>query len=117
MIIVTHDFGIVAKACDRVAVMYAGKIVETGTTMELFDHPTHPYTIALMNSLPKVGVKVDRLYTIDGQPPDLSTLPPGCSFAPRCPEAMDICLKEHPPHSTVSERHFMSCWLSERGNN
>jgi len=116
MIIVTHDFGIVAKACDRVAVMYAGKIVESGTTEELFDHPTHPYTIALMNSLPKMGAKVDRLYSIDGQPPDLSTLPPGCSFAPRCPEAMDICLKEYPSQSTISEGHTMSCWLSEQGN-
>jgi len=116
MIIVTHDFGIVAKACDRVAVMYAGKIVETGTTMELFDDPTHPYTIALMNSLPKVGVKVNRLYSIDGQPPDLSMLPPGCAFAPRCPEAMDICLKEYPPQSTISDGHVMRCWLSEQGN-
>jgi oligopeptide transport system ATP-binding protein len=117
MIIVTHDFGIVAKACDRVAVMYAGKIVETGTTMELFDHPTHPYTIALMNSLPKVGAKVKRLYSIDGQPPDLSMLGPGCAFAPRCPEAMDICLKEYPPQSTISEGHIMRCWLSEQGTN
>jgi len=116
MIIVTHDFGIVAKACDRVAVMYAGKIVETGTTMELFDDPTHPYTIALMNSLPKVGAKVDRLYSIDGQPPDLSMLPPGCAFAPRCPEVMDICLKEYPPESTISEGHNMRCWLSEQGS-
>lgn len=117
MIIVTHDFGIVAKACDRVAVMYAGKIVETGTTMELFDHPTHPYTIALMNSLPKVGAKVKRLYSIEGQPPDLSMLPPGCAFAPRCPEAMDICLKEYPPQSTIRDGHIMRCWLSEQGNN
>ncbi|MBU2649003.1 ABC transporter ATP-binding protein [bacterium] len=116
MIIVTHDFGIVAKACDRVAVMYAGKIVESASTMELFDYPTHPYTIALMNSLPKMGAKVKRLYTIEGQPPDLSALPQGCSFAPRCPQAIDICSKEYPPQSIIRDGHTMSCWLFEKGN-
>lgn len=113
MIIVTHDFGIVARACDRVAVMYAGKIVETAGTVELFDHPTHPYTVALMNSLPKMGARVERLYSIEGQPPDLRTLLPGCSFAPRCAEVMEICRKEYPPQSAVGEGHFMSCWLAK----
>ena len=113
MIIVTHDFGIVARACDRVAVMYAGKIVETAGTAELFDKPTHPYTIALMNSLPRMGKKRDKLFSIDGQPPDLRTLSAGCSFAPRCPQALDICLKEYPPERIVREGHFMNCWLHQ----
>ena len=113
MIVVTHDFGIVARVCDRVAVMYAGKIVETAETRDLFNNPTHPYTIALMNSLPKMGAKVDRLYTIEGQPPELQNLPPGCNFAPRCPEAMEICRQEYPPQSMVTEEHYMNCWLAK----
>jgi peptide/nickel transport system ATP-binding protein/oligopeptide transport system ATP-binding protein len=113
MIIVTHDFGIVAQACDRVAVMYAGKIVESAATVELFDHPSHPYTIALMNSLPKMGVKTEKLFSIDGQPPDLRTLTPGCSFAPRCTEVMEVCTREYPTQSTVGEGHSMRCWLAE----
>ncbi len=112
MIIVTHDFGIVARACDRVAVMYAGKIVETAGTAELFDKPTHPYTIALMNSLPRMGKKKDRLFSIEGQPPDLRVLPAGCSFAARCPQVLDICMKEYPPERKVGEDHFMNCWLN-----
>ena len=113
MIVVTHDFGIVARACDRVAVMYAGKIVESASTMELFDNPTHPYTRALMSSLPKMGKKVETLYSIEGQPPDLHTLPPGCSFAPRCSEVLEICRQEYPPQSMVKEEHTMSCWLAK----
>jgi len=111
MIVVTHNFGIVAKVCDRVAVMYAGKIIESAETRELFNNPTHPYTIALMNSLPKMEVKVDRLYSIEGQPPNLGNLPPGCSFAPRCPEAKEICDREYPPQSIIKDGHYVSCWL------
>lgn len=110
MIIVTHDFGIVARACDRVAVMYAGKILETASTVDLFDAPCHPYTVALMKSLPKMGVREDRLYTIEGQPPDLSALGAGCSFAPRCPEAMDVCNREYPPQAMISDGHMVHCW-------
>ncbi|MDD5038706.1 MAG: ABC transporter ATP-binding protein, partial [Dehalococcoidales bacterium] len=84
MIMITHDFGIVARVCDKVAVMYAGKIVESAGIRELFNNPTHPYTIALMNSLPKIEVKVPKLYSIEGQPPDLRNMPAGCAFAPRC---------------------------------
>ena len=114
MIVVTHDFGIVAKACDQVAVMYAGRIVENAPIMEIFDNPKHPYTIALMKSLPNLDERVDKLYSIDGQPPELHALPPGCSFAPRCPEAMEICLKEYPSQSVVNDNdgHSMSCWLA-----
>jgi oligopeptide/dipeptide ABC transporter ATP-binding protein len=111
MIVVTHDFGIVANVCDQVAVMYAGRIVENGPIRELFNNPQHPYTRALIGSLPKMGQKVKRLYSIDGQPPDLADLPPGCSFSPRCPQAMDICLQESPTQSIVAEGHSTSCWL------
>ena len=111
MIIVTHDLGIVARACDRVAVMYAGKIVETAGTEELFDHPTHPYTVALLNSLPKMGVRRDKLYSIEGQPPDLRTLGAGCSFAPRCGGVLEICLKQYPVEAAVGEGHSVNCWL------
>lgn len=112
MIVVTHDFGIVAKVCDRVAVMYAGKIVEYAGIRELFNNPAHPYTKALMDSIPKMEVKVDRLYSIKGQPPDLANLPPGCNFASRCSQAMEICKKEPPGESVVGDGHTVSCWLS-----
>ena len=111
MIVVTHDFGIIARVCERVAVMYAGKIVESASTRELFNHPQHPYTIALLNSLPKMEVKADRLYSIEGQPPELHALPPGCSFSPRCPYVMKVCLKDYPPQKEITSGHYASCWL------
>jgi oligopeptide/dipeptide ABC transporter ATP-binding protein len=113
MIVVTHDFGIVAKVCDRVAVMYAGRVVENAKIRDLFNNPTHPYTLALMNSLPQMDKRTKRLYSIEGQPPDLTDPPPGCSFAPRCDQAMEICNREFPPESVVEDEHTMSCWLSE----
>lgn len=111
MIVVTHDFGIVARICDRVAVMYAGKIVESAETRELFNRPAHPYTMALLESLPKMEAKVEKLYSIEGQPPELHALPPGCSFAPRCPQAMDLCLRRYPERKEISPDHYASCWL------
>jgi oligopeptide/dipeptide ABC transporter ATP-binding protein len=111
LIVVTHDFGIVAKICDRVAVMYAGKMVETAPIREIFDNPRHPYTQALMNSLPKLDKNLKRLPSIQGQPPDLGNLPPGCSFAPRCSEVKNICRLEVPPESKPAEGHTFSCWL------
>jgi oligopeptide/dipeptide ABC transporter ATP-binding protein len=111
MIVVTHDFGIIARVCERVAVMYAGKIVESALTRELFNNPRHPYTIALLNSLPKMEVKVDRLYSIEGQPPELHSLPPGCSFSPRCPHVMEVCWKDYPPQTEITPGHYASCWL------
>lgn len=117
MIMVTHDLGIIARVCDRVAVMYAGRIVENTEVRELFNNPTHPYAVALIQSLPKIEVKADRLYTIEGQPPELHNLPPGCAFAPRCPKVMDICRQEFPPEVEVKERHYVSCHLfSAEGN-
>lgn len=111
MIIVTHDFGIIARICDMVAVMYAGKIIEYANVNELFSTPSHPYTVALLESLPKIERNVDRLYSIKGQPPDLGNLPPGCNFAPRCPHAMEICNKEYPAQHEIGDNHAVSCWL------
>lgn len=110
LIFITHDFGVVAKMCDRVAVMYAGKIVETGNVREIFNTPSHPYTEALLASVPKLEEDVDRLYAIEGQPPALHDLPPGCAFAGRCPFVMDRCLEEYPPAFQVSETHKSACW-------
>ena len=114
MLFITHDLGVIARMCDKVAVMYAGKIVEAADTRDLFDNPRHPYTIALMGCLPKLESRWGKLVSIPGQPPDLSTLPTGCSFAPRCPEAMDICTQEYPGESAAADGHHVSCWLMER---
>jgi oligopeptide/dipeptide ABC transporter ATP-binding protein len=110
IIFITHDFGIVASMCDRVAVMYAGRIVEMGSVQDIFDAPAHPYTRALLNSVPSLDAEVDRLATIPGQPPALGSLPQGCSFAPRCPLATDRCRREEPPEVYVSAGHRAVCW-------
>ena len=110
MIFITHDFGIVAKMCDRVAVMYAGKVVEQGSVRDIFNRPSHPYTEALLASVPKMEEDVDRLYSIEGQPPTLHDLPQGCSFAARCPYVMDRCLAEYPPPLEAGEDHVAACW-------
>ena len=110
LIFVTHDFGIVAKMCDRVAVMYAGKIVEMGDVRDIFNHPSHPYTEALLASVPKMEEDVDRLYSIEGHPPTLHDLPPGCPFAPRCQYVMDQCRQEYPPQVHRTETHYAACW-------
>ncbi len=110
LIFITHDFGIVAKMCDKVAVMYAGKIVEQGSVRDIFNHPSHPYTEALLASVPKLEEDVDRLYSIEGQPPALHDLPPGCPFAPRCPYVMEQCREEYPSLFQINEAHSASCW-------
>ena len=110
LIFITHDFGIVAKMCDRVAVMYAGRIVEQGSVRDIFNNPSHPYTEALLASVPKMEDDVDRLYSIEGQPPTLHDLPAGCPFAPRCHYVMDQCREEYPARVTLTEGHFASCW-------
>jgi oligopeptide/dipeptide ABC transporter ATP-binding protein len=111
MIFITHNLGIVAKICDRVAVMYAGRIVEMGPVRQIFKSPAHPYTQALLESIPRLGARRDRLSAIEGQPPDLARLPSGCSFAPRCPHAMDRCRAEAPPQFTVAPGQASACWL------
>jgi oligopeptide/dipeptide ABC transporter ATP-binding protein len=110
LIFVTHNLGIVAKMCDRVAVMYAGKIVEMQSVRGLFYRARHPYTRALLDSIPKLGVK-EPLYGIPGQPPDLSALPAGCSFHPRCRQVMDRCRSEEPRQHDLNGDGSVRCWL------
>ena len=110
LIFVTHNLGIVAKMCDKLAVMYAGKIVEQGSVRAIFRSPKHPYTKALLGSIPKIGSK-EPLFAIPGQPPNLAALPQGCSFHPRCPEAMDHCKVEEPPDFTPGDDWKAKCWL------
>jgi len=112
VILVTHDFGIVAANADRVAVMYAGRIVEMGSTAQIFDHPAHPYTQALLSCLPDVGLRRTQLVEIAGQPPDLAQLPPGCPFAPRCPRRHARCETEYPPTVTMGSGHVAHCWAA-----
>ena len=112
LLFITHNLGIVAKMCDRVAVMYAGKIVEQGPVRELFLRPRHPYTKALLSSIPKIGNK-EPLYAIPGQPPDLSSLPGGCAFHPRCSSAVERCSTDEPIDFTLGERHQARCWLAD----
>src|SRR3989442_5926499 len=109
MIFVTHDLGIVAKLCDRVAVMYAGRIVETGRTRDIFDRPRHPYTIGLLNCLPTLRRGREPLTAIEGQPPDLAHVPPGCSFAPRCPMAESRCHLARPALESIEPDHLVAC--------
>ena len=110
IIFITHDFGVVANMCHRVAVMYAGKIVETAKTRELFEAPQHPYTSALIDSVPRLDRKDDRLYSIEGQPPSLLDLPPGCRFFPRCDYALEVCGEKEPVEVEIGNEHFVSCW-------
>ena len=110
IIFITHDFGVVARMCHRTAVMYAGKIVETAPTRDIFKAPKHPYTSALIHSVPSLDRKDERLYSIEGQPPSMLMLPPGCRFCPRCTVSMDICKQQEPPEVKISDTHSVSCW-------
>jgi oligopeptide/dipeptide ABC transporter ATP-binding protein len=110
MIFVTHNLGIVARTCDRVAVMYAGRIIEIGPVRRIFTEPAHPYTRALLESIPRFGVRRERLTAIAGQPPDLARLGAGCAFAPRCPAAFERC-GESPPEAAIAPGHSTRCWL------
>lgn len=113
IIFITHDLGIVANICHKLVVMYAGKVVERGAVRDVFSAPSHPYTQALLKSVPSIDSKVDRLYAIEGQPPPLIANKVGCSFAPRCPFATDLCRKQQPPPATGqsgSPSHTASCW-------
>ena len=111
---VTHDLGVVAQTCDRVNVMYAGRIVESGDVRRILNEPQHPYTVALMGSVPRLGEKRARLYQIAGQPPDLLNLPPGCPFYDRCPLRMDICRAEYPPATPVAPDGYVHCWAASK---
>jgi oligopeptide/dipeptide ABC transporter ATP-binding protein len=110
IIFITHDFGIVARMCDRVAVMYAGRVVEDAGVRDLFNNPQHPYTKTLMASVPQME-KTDRLYAIEGQPPALYDLPEGCRFADRCDHVHDICWREYPATTQIQSQHSANCWM------
>ena len=112
MIFITHNLGIVAKMCDTVAVMYAGRIVESGPVRRIFDAPAHPYTRALIESIPRFGDTTARLTAVEGQPPDPAALPGGCAFHPRCPIAIERCRTEAPTESRVAAQHHARCWLA-----
>jgi oligopeptide/dipeptide ABC transporter ATP-binding protein len=113
LIFITHNLGIVAKMCDQLAVMYAGRVVESGPVSRIFNAPSHPYTEALLNAIPRMSDSDQRLTAIDGQPPDLAALPPGCAFAPRCTRAIDRCATEAPPEFFPEEGRTSRCWLTE----
>ena len=110
VMLITHDLAVVAETCDRLIVMYLGQIVEEGRVEDIFDHPMHPYTMGLMNSIPKLDTaKATRLYQISGTVPLLNQIPVGCRFAPRCPYATDLCREEMPELSQVSETQGVRC--------
>ena len=113
MLFITHDFGIVARMCDRVAVMYAGRIVEMGPVRTLFKAPRHPYTEALMASVPRMEGRVERLPSIEGQPPALHRMPSGCRFAMRCRYVEDRCRESYPTTFTIDATHEVACWKAE----
>lgn len=110
MLWVTHDLGVVAQTCDRVNVMYAGRIVESGDVRRIFKNPQHPYTVALMESVPATGARRSRLYQIKGQPANVFDLPPGCPFYDRCPIHMDKCRVEYPAKTPIGADGFVHCW-------
>jgi oligopeptide transport system ATP-binding protein len=115
MILITHDLGVVARYADRVVVMYGGRIVETAPARGLYKHPRHPYTRGLMASVPRLDGDTERpLVPIDGQPPDLAALPPGCAFAPRCRYAQDVCRAERPPLVESKPGHWSACFFHDR---
>ncbi|GER65836.1 dipeptide transport ATP-binding protein DppD [Weizmannia acidilactici] len=113
IILITHDLGVVAQVADRIAVMYAGKIVETGTREEIFYNAEHPYTRGLLNSVPRLDMEEGELIPIPGTPPDLFAPPPGCPFTARCPMAMEVCSRVEPFHSKKSASHSVYCWLQD----
>src|SRR5207247_7306475 len=113
VIFITHNLGIVARMGDAVAVMYAGRIVESGPVREIFNAPRHPYTRALIESIPRLGESNGRLTAIEGQPPDPAALPEGCAFHPRCLKALDRCRAQAPPSYRVGAQQTAACWLAE----
>ncbi|ART77236.1 peptide ABC transporter ATP-binding protein [Sutcliffiella horikoshii] len=113
IIIITHDLGVVAQVADRVAVMYAGKIVESGNRREIFYRGEHPYTKGLLNSVPRLDLEDEELVPIIGSPPDLFSPPTGCAFAARCEYAMEVCERLYPMKTRLSEEHHVDCWLQD----
>ena len=116
VILITHDLGVVSGFCDRINVMYGGKIVESGSTKDIFYNPQHPYNRALQNSIPALQAKGKELYTIPGMPPDMSKPSDGCSFAPRCEHATDLCTSEPPELQDIGQAHTTACLRVQRDN-
>ena len=115
IIMITHALGVVASMCEKIAVMYAGKIIEYGTTDDIFYHPKHQYTKGLIRSIPRLDTKEhERLVPIEGTPVDMLNPPKGCPFAPRCEECMKICLREMPPVTNFGDTHYTQCWLNQK---
>jgi len=114
VIMITHDLGVVAGMCDRVSVMYAGKVVENATNDEIFKDPKHPYTEGLIKSVPRLDIATNqKLYSIEGQPPNVIDLPECCPFHPRCSKALDKCKNTYPPEILLGEDRLVRCWLYE----
>ncbi|OFW08373.1 MAG: peptide ABC transporter ATP-binding protein [Acidobacteria bacterium RIFCSPLOWO2_12_FULL_59_11] len=112
VIIITHNLGVVARYAERINVMYAGKIIERSTAREVFKNPAHPYTLGLLHSVPRLDEAIkEKLDPIEGLPPDLVDLPPGCAFVPRCRFAKEKCTQEYPPLASVGKEHVAACWV------
>ncbi|MFZ0216606.1 MAG: ABC transporter ATP-binding protein [Candidatus Dormiibacterota bacterium] len=115
-VMITHNLGVVAGTCDRVMVMYAGRVIEEGPTDEVFEHPKHPYTWSLLRSMPRLDAETkEPLRAIEGMPPDLAHLPSGCAFHPRCPFRQEQCVRERPELDDVGDRHRAACWVTQAG--
>ena len=114
VLLITHDFGVVSRMADRIVVMYAGLPVEAGTAARVLRDPQHPYAVGLIDSVPAPGRATERLFQIPGEVPDVMRLPPGCSFRPRCGQAMDTC-HQAPPMIHTDEQHRVRCWLFDEG--
>ncbi|SDQ23546.1 ABC transporter ATP-binding protein [Virgibacillus salinus] len=116
ILMITHDLGVIAETCERVAVMYAGTLVEESTVEQLFDNPTHPYSVGLLESVQSLGDKTKKLYSIPGNVPAPAELKEsGCRFASRCPHVMDICRQQDPPLFQIDDDHTSRCWLYQEG--
>ena len=114
LIIITHNLGVVARYSNKINIMYAGKIIEQGSSEEIYSNPRHPYTIGLLQSVPRLDrPRSNKLNPIKGQPPDLISLPNGCSFRPRCHFSIERCASETPPLIATEEDHYSACWIAE----
>ena len=114
IIMITHDLGVIASMCDEIIVMYAGRVCERGTADEIFYNPRHEYTKGLLRSIPRLGMKHEKLIPIAGSPVDLTNMPRGCAFASRCDRAMKICLEQLPDELPINDEHLASCWMNVR---
>jgi peptide/nickel transport system ATP-binding protein len=117
MIYISHDIAVIAEECERIGVMYAGRLAELADAVDIFEKPMHPYTYALMFAFPSIKGEKRELITLPGEPPDLLNPPPGCRFHPRCPRATEVCRSEHPPFEDKGGAHLVACWHPMEVNN